>query len=117
MNVYDKANELARALSQSTEYRKLKDLKEKIDKDKTTKKMLDDFLKSQFEVQLEIQSGKQPDKQKTEKLQKLQEVVTYNRDISEFLQAQYVFGKMLSDIYKIIGDAVDIDFDFLKQDE
>lgn len=116
MNVYDKAHELARALSNSREYRDYKDSKEKVYLNEKNKKMLKDFKKKQFQMQASYLSGKQPSEEELDKLKKLSELLQYSPDISRFLNSEFRLNQMMSDVYKILGDAIDIDLDFLEEE-
>lgn len=116
MNVYDKAHELARALSASREYRDYKAAKERIEGDETNKRMLRDFKKRQFQLQAAYLSGKQPDQEELDKFRKLSELIQHSPAIGEFLQAEYRLSTLMSDIYKILGEAVDMDLDFMKEE-
>lgn len=117
MYIYDKANELAKALAESQEYRNYKAAKEKVDKNGGSKTMLNDFKKKQFEIQAMQLSGQKPDESKLNQLQSLYQVVAMNPDIAEYLSAEFTFNKMFSDIYNIIGKAVDLDLDFLNPEK
>ncbi len=114
MYVYDKANELARALTESEEYKSYKVAKERVDRVDSAREMLKDFKKRQFELQAMQLSGQKPDEEKLSRLQSLYQVMVLNPDIAEYLQAEFKFNQMFSDIYSIIGKAVEIDIDFLK---
>lgn len=114
MNVYDKAHELARALKESKEFNDFKAAKENIEKDPKTKEMVYDFKKKQFELQTEHLSGKEPDKEKVANLHNLYNILVTNSDISKYFEAEYRFSQMISDVYKIIGEAVEMNFDFIK---
>lgn len=114
MYVYDKANELARALSESEEYKSYKAAKDKVDKSISSKDMLKDFKKKQFELQAMQLSGQKPDEAKLSQIQNLYQVIILNPDIAEYLNAELKFSQMFSDIYNIIGKAVELDMDFLK---
>ena len=117
MYIYDKANELAKALAESQEYKNYKAAKERVDKIGSSKTMLDDFKKKQFELQAMQLSGQKPDEAKLSQLQSLYQVVAMNPDIAGYLQAEYIFNKIFSDIYNIIGKAVDLDLDFLNEEK
>lgn len=115
MYVYDKANELAKALSESTEYKSYKAAKEKAEKNSSSKDILNDFKKRQFELQAMQLSGQKPDESKISQIQSLYQVIILNPDIAEYLRAEFAFNQMFSDIYNIIGKAVDLDLSFLDQ--
>lgn len=114
MSSYDKAHELASALSSSKEFTDFKRAKELIEKDEKTKEMVYDFKKKQFEMQTEHFAGKEPDKEKIANLHNLYNILVANPDISAYFETEYRFSQMISDVYKIIGDAVEMDFDFMK---
>ncbi|NLO82812.1 MAG: YlbF family regulator [Clostridiales bacterium] len=117
MNVYDKAHELARALSSSREYRDYKAAKERVYQNEANKKMLLDYKKRQFQIQASYLSGEKPSDDELEKFKKLTELLQYSQDINSFLQAEYRLNTLLSDIYKILGEAVDMDLDFMEEQE
>jgi cell fate (sporulation/competence/biofilm development) regulator YlbF (YheA/YmcA/DUF963 family) len=106
MNVYDAANQLAKELRESHEYKKLLSAKEALGKDQEAEKMVRDFLGKQAQLQIDAMSGKELDKGKQEQLQKLYEVIALNSDGREYMQVYMRFQLMLEDIYKILGDAV-----------
>ncbi|MCD7974972.1 MAG: YlbF family regulator [Phascolarctobacterium sp.] len=106
MNVYDCANELAKALRESHELLKLKEAKEALDKDGEATKMVDEFLALSQEVELAKYQGKEPDKEKSDKLQKLYSVLALNKDAMEYLNAFMRFQMMMADISKTISEPV-----------
>lgn len=114
MNIYDKATELANDLKTSKEFTDFKVAKELVEKDPKTKEMVYDFKKKQFELQAEHFSGKEPDKEKVANLHNLYNILIANSEISRYFEAEYRFSQMISDVYKIIGDAVEMDLDFMK---
>lgn len=114
MYVYDKANELAKALAESEEYKSYKASKEKVDRNSSATDMLKDFKKRQFELQAMQLSGQKPDEAKLNQIQSLYQVIILNPDIAEYLHAEFRFNQMFSDIYNIIGKAVELDMDFLQ---
>jgi cell fate (sporulation/competence/biofilm development) regulator YlbF (YheA/YmcA/DUF963 family) len=114
MYVYDKANELAALIHESDEYKQFKSLKDELYEADTTKKMLIDYKKMQFEAQAIYLSGKEVPAEIMEKIQKVGEVLQFNPKITEFFTAEYRFNTMISDIYKIIGDACEIDMEIFQ---
>lgn len=112
LNVYDKAYELKRALMDSIEVKEYKEAAEKIKSNSTNKKMIEDLRNKQMEIQAMQFSGKQPEKEKLDQLEKLYSIISFNSDINRFLQCEYKFGITLNDITKIISEAVDVDLSF-----
>ena len=50
-----------------------------------------------------------------EKLKKLGELLAFNKDVAAFFAAEYKFQTLISDVYRIIGDACDMGLDFLNE--
>ena len=84
MNVYDTANKLAQELKNSEEYVNYKKAKETL---------------------TAMQTGKN-DEEKTKKMQQLYIELYENPDAAKFFDAETKFNIILSDVNKIIGDAV-----------
>ena len=117
MNPYDLAHQLAHALAQSDEYQQFQALKARINADENAKKMVDAYKKEQFKMQAAVLSGKPADPELMENLKRMGLVMQYNQDISAYLMAEYRMNQLMSDIFKILGDAVQIDLGFLENQE
>lgn len=115
MYIYDQANELAKLIKESEEYKQYAALKDEVLSDATTKDLLKQYKKLQFEAQTTYMSGKQPSEELMDKLKKLGEVLGLNAKVTEFMMAEYKFNTLVSDIYKIIGDACDIGAEFFQE--
>lgn len=108
MNIHDYAHQLARALKNSDEFRQYKRLQGEVQKSPQLKQMIDDFHKRQIELQAAQLSGQTMDASKTEQLQKLYEIMAKDPLAAEFLHSEMRFSQLISDVYKIIGEAVDM---------
>ena len=106
MNAYDKGHELARSLNESEEFRKLCAAKLALDTDPAARDMVRDFLRKQMELQIELMSGKPDAKAKEASLQKLAELLSMNARSRDYVAAYFRFQQVMTDIYKMIGDAV-----------
>ncbi|MEG1771750.1 MAG: YlbF family regulator [Clostridia bacterium] len=111
--VYDKARELAKLLGTSEEYKEYKKTQAKAYENETTKALLKDYHKMQLEAQAGVISGKKDD-ETMQKLQKIGELLQMNADASMYLIAEYQLHAMLGDVYKILGDAIDLDLGALE---
>ncbi len=107
MNVYDHAYALAKAIKVSPEYKNFLHAKEKLDGDSSAKEMLTDFRKNQIELQKQKLSGIEVAPEQEERLNRLMEVINLNMTVKEYLEAEYRFSIMLTDIQKIIGEAME----------
>ena len=111
--VIDTAKRLAEELRSSEEYLLFADLKKEVMQDHALKTMLDEYRRMQVRVQAEIVSGEQNEEHK-QKLQKLGELLQMDRKASAYLIAEYRLNSMLSEVYRILGAAVDIDLSVLE---
>ena len=106
MNVYDTANKLAQELKNSEEYINYKMAKETLNLNTELKKKIQEFEEARYDAQITaMQTGKN-DEEKTKKMQQLYIELYENQDAAKFFEAETKFNIILSDINKIIGDAV-----------
>ena len=106
MNPYDKVHELVRAIKESDEVKEYLEIKEELYKDEKSKAMIKDFREKQMEVQSLLMQGQEAEPEKMEKLQNLYQILASNVKVKEFFDREVRFDVMLSDIYKIIGEAL-----------
>lgn len=106
MKVYDKANELAKDLSESTEYLNYKKLKEEVYANTELTEKIKEFDKLRYEAQVLAIQGEQQDETKMQKLQELYTFVTREPKVKEYFDAEVKFNVLLANVNKIIGDAV-----------
>lgn len=106
MNVHDIAHELARAIKQSSEYKELMLAREGIKDNASAVEMIKDFRLKQFEVQAAQLSGETVPEEKMKQLASLYEILALNPAVRQYLAAEYSFSRLLSDVQKIIGEAV-----------
>ena len=106
MNPYDKVHELVRAIKESEEVKEYLQIKEEVYKDEKNKEMIKDFREKQMEVQSLLMQGQEAEAEKMEKLQNLYQILASNIKVKEFFDKEVRFDVMLSDIYKIIGEAL-----------
>jgi|AGTN01.1.fsa_nt_gi Uncharacterized conserved protein len=115
MQVYDKAHALAEEIKTSGDYIEYARLKEMVTADAQTKALLSGYKKLQLEAQAGYLAGKEPDTETMEKIKKLGEVLAFNKDVAAYFIAEYKFQTLISDVYRIIGDACDMGLDFLSE--
>ena len=114
-NVYDTANQLARELKETEEYREYHRLKEIAYDDSTNKALLDELKRLQFKMQAKAASGEKPEDEDMQKLMRISSLLQMNSDASAYMVAEFRFQKLIADIYKILGDVAGIDIDALTQ--
>ncbi len=114
-NVYDTANQLARELKETEEYREYHRLREIAYDDSTNKALLDELKRLQFKMQAKAASGEKPEDEDMQKLMRISSLLQMNSDASAYIVAEFRFQKLIADIYKILGDVAGIDIDALTQ--
>lgn len=106
MNVYDCANELAKAIKESRELQKLQEAKDILAKNADAKKMVDDFIKMSQEVEIAKMQGQEPDVLKQNKLQELYTLLSLNNDAQTYMNAFMRFQMMMGDVNKTIMEPI-----------
>ncbi|CDF58246.1 YlbF family regulator [Thermobrachium celere] len=110
MNIYDKAHELARLLKNSPEVLEYKKMVEKIKQNEENKKIVEDLRKKELEVYSKQLQGIQVSKEELDAINNLYSIIQFNNDIRQYLEAERRFSILWQDIIKILGDAIEIDF-------
>ncbi len=107
MNIYDKINELASSLKESSEFKDYVAKKEVAYQKQENKDMIKSFREKQIELQqLAINGNEQEAKMKTELLQQMYQILLQNSEIKEMFDAEVRFDVMIGDMYRILGEAI-----------
>jgi len=109
MNVYDEANNLAKALKESNEYKTFLEAKVKLEKDADKYDMAKDYMRKQMEVQSMQMMGQELSEEQISSYNTLANTIMGIPEIAEFFQAQMYFSVIFQDITDIIAKAVDLD--------
>ncbi len=115
MYVYDRANLLAQDIKELPELKRYKELKEIISGDEMTRNLIKNYKNKQFKAQSLMMAGEKVPDQDLEEIKKLGEVLFLNKDVAEYFSIEYRLQTIVSDIYKIIGEAVEFDTDFMEE--
>lgn len=106
MKVYDTANQLAKEIKESEEYNTYKIAKQAINLNVELKQKIEEFEKSRYESQIiALQTGKD-DEEKMRHVQQLYGELIQNEEASKYFDAEMKFNIMITDVNKIIGEAV-----------
>ena len=106
MNVYDTANTLAAEIKQSEEYVNYKMAREALALNSDLKKKIGEFEVARYEAQLtQMQTGKE-DVEKTNKMKELYAELIQIDEAKKYFDAEMKFNILLTDVNKIIGEAV-----------
>jgi len=105
--LYDKAHELAKAIRYSPEYRQYKEAKERVGQNSDSMKILQDFHAKQLEIQTMQMLGKEIPAEKMKEYERMAELLNFHPSVRDFLQAEYRIIQIMTDIQKIIAEALD----------
>jgi cell fate (sporulation/competence/biofilm development) regulator YlbF (YheA/YmcA/DUF963 family) len=109
VNVYDYAHSLARALKESPEHKAYQAARARIKSKSSAESMVKDIHKRQLDLQMALAQGKEPTQAEKDSLEKLVSIAAQDPDVRDFLMAEQRLGTILNDVYKILGDALDVE--------
>ncbi|SDW97624.1 Cell fate regulator YlbF, YheA/YmcA/DUF963 family (controls sporulation, competence, biofilm development) [Marininema mesophilum] len=103
MNPYDKAHELARALTDSEELTALLEAKRLVEQDPNDKLLMESFRQKQMEMSTYQMQGTEPSKELTEEWTKLVTEVSGKPNLAQYLEAEGRVGQLMQDINRILA--------------
>jgi len=106
MPANDVAHELARTLKESDEFKQFLKSKEKVMSDSNNHKMIRDFQLKQWEIREAQMLETEVSEEKQQELERLYSLVSLNPAAREYLEAEFEVSRMVNDIQKIIGEAI-----------
>ncbi|MDA8441579.1 MAG: YlbF family regulator [Peptococcaceae bacterium] len=106
MTAYDLAHALAKELSTGEEYQAFAAAKAKVKQDDANTKMLADFQIKQFEAQQYQLMGQEISREKQQELERLYSLLSLNPTIKEYLETEFRFNRLITDVQKILSEAV-----------
>ena len=112
MSVNEIIVELAEALTNCEEYKDFVTAKGNLRKNSANGDMLDLFRQKQFELQMAELAGQEIDEETKEQLETDYQLLSLNPEVNEYLNAEYRFSLVMSDIQGVISGAVPEWFDF-----
>ncbi len=108
MNVYDAAHSLAKAIKESDELTKFKELQAQMFAKEDIKSQFDNFQKLQIEIQTAQMTGQSVDEEKMKEAQSLFELIQQDQVANQYFLAEMKLNQMMGDVTKIISDAMGI---------
>ena len=109
----DDARILADKLKTSEEYQTYREAKARAYAQPSTAALLDEFYTLRMKTQAASVAGT-PDAEANEKLQKLGELLQFDAAAAAYLLAEYRLNGLLSEIYQILAEAVELDLGALE---
>ncbi len=111
MNVYNEAHNLATAVKESEEFKAYDALREKINANPQLSEMVNDIQKKQLDLQMKSMSG-QLEGDMQSHLTEIYQLMMKDPLLAEFFTAEARFSLMMQDVYKILNEAVGLQFGF-----
>lgn len=106
----DDANALADKLRDSDEYKTYCETKARAYENPSTAALLNEFFSLRKQLQVSAETG-EADELAQKKLQKLAELLQFEPDAAAFLMAEYRLNALLTDVYRLLAQAVGFDLD------
>ena len=110
---YASANRLAEEIRESPEYLDYLEAKELLEENEAAASMMKEYHRLQILLQAQSVSGN-PDPETVRKLKKTAELFQFDETASRYLMAEYQVHDILSNIYRILADAVGVDLSYLE---
>ncbi|MDX8045698.1 YlbF family regulator [Gracilibacillus sp. S3-1-1] len=101
-NVYDSANELEKAIKESTEFQELKAAYDQVMADANAKEMFDNFRNIQLELQQKQMQGMEITEEEVEKAKEVVEQVQQHDVIAKLMEQEQRVNSLINDISRII---------------
>ncbi|MDP4161112.1 MAG: YlbF family regulator [Bacillota bacterium] len=102
----DLAHELARLLKESDEFKQFNKSKEKVMSDSNNHKMVREFQLKQWEIREAQMLEHEISEEKQQELERLYSLVSLNPTAREYIEAEFEVSRIVNDIQKIIGEAI-----------
>ncbi len=108
MNVYDAARNLATAIKNSEELKQYEAMKVTVSENSELTEMINDFQGKQMELQTKQIMGQEIEDEFKEQIQNLYSIMMGDPLAAQYLQSELKFSLMMNDIYKILGEVVNV---------
>ncbi|MFZ7102611.1 MAG: YlbF family regulator [Peptococcaceae bacterium] len=106
MEIYNKAQELAAAISQSKELKEMRDTEAAMMCDPQAKKLVEEYQELQMETMKNGVSFEELPEEKQKKLEELEQRMSNNQQIVSYMQAQEAMEQILRSVNLIISSAL-----------
>jgi cell fate (sporulation/competence/biofilm development) regulator YlbF (YheA/YmcA/DUF963 family) len=105
-NIYDKAHDFVATLVKEESYIKLKELSTKINNDGERFEKIRNYQIKQYELYARNDSGEEIPETEVQAIKAEYESLLQDPEIKQLFEAEYAFGILITDLYKIINDPI-----------
>ena len=106
---YSSTYKLAQDIRDSEEYKTYHELKETVMSDETTAALIREYRKLQMKLQLAAAGGQTPAPEDMQRFSGISALLFSKQEVSGFLLAEMRMQQALTDIFKIVTEASDLD--------
>lgn len=117
MDVQKKAEELAAAIINSSEYQRLLEARAKVNSHHAARVMLRDFQEKQLDLHRQQMEGKEVTPEQEEQLQNLFGVISVNPYIRELFEAEFAFSGLMMQVNDALAKVLDFQDEGEAQEE
>ncbi|MFW5873055.1 MAG: YlbF family regulator [Halanaerobiaceae bacterium] len=107
MALIEKAEALADEIVESSEFKEMKRAEKNITEDDKATELMEEFQSAQQRVQMAQMNGQSLGEDKQKEIQNLQAKMQSNPKISEFIEAQQNFSKVMETVNQTISEAIE----------
>lgn len=104
--MFEKAEELGRIISQTSEYAYLKSARREIDEDRDATEVLNRLGKLQDRVLSYVRQGQEPPEELRDEYEELQEKIQGSTRYQSLISAQANFDKLMEKVHQSIGRGI-----------
>ena len=106
---YSSTYRLAQEIRDSDEYKTYHELKEAVMADETTAALVKEYRKLQMTIQMSAMSGQAAGDEDMQRFSGISTLLFSKPEVSRFLLSEMQLQQALSDIFKIVTEAADLD--------
>ena len=106
---YSSTYRLAQDIRDSEEYRTYHELKESVMSDETTAALIKEYRKLQVTLQMSAAGGRTADPEDMQRFSGISALLFSKPEVSNFLLAEMRMQQALTDIFRIVTEAADLD--------
>ena len=109
MQIYDEANQLARAIRESDVCRDYRRLKEEVEGNETSAALMKEYKRLQLQLQMAAVAGSPVKDEDTQRFQQIGALLFSQESTQQFLLCEMRVQQMMADVYKTLSDAAGLE--------
>ncbi|MGM0369678.1 MAG: YlbF family regulator [Bacillota bacterium] len=106
MSLEEKAEELANAISESTEFEELREVEKELENDEEAQDIMQKFQSKQQQLQMLQQAGQEIDEDMKTELQSMRSEMQENEIISKLMDKQKGFNEIMEKVNNVLSTAI-----------